>query len=156
MSNTDIRSNKVDLQSTKLLDFHQRRITNAADAVDNQDYVTLKQLKDALNGIGQIIHQVVNHVNNSTTITSTAVIDIHTLSASSTLITPSVTPAPANGMLVIILKQDATGGRLVTWSSDFLIGPPELSTLANTYSCFIFGAITAKWLYLAPPMTGRS
>lgn len=51
MTNKTLQSNKVDLLSTQLIDFNQRRITNAANAVNQQDYVTLAQLNTAIAGI---------------------------------------------------------------------------------------------------------
>ncbi len=39
-----IQNNKVDLLTTQNLDMHQRRLMNAADAVDSNDYTTLEQV----------------------------------------------------------------------------------------------------------------
>ena len=43
----------VDGLKVKLIDFHQRRITNAADAVNDQDYVTLTQLKQVATAVAK-------------------------------------------------------------------------------------------------------
>jgi hypothetical protein len=51
----NLRETKVDLLSTKNLDFHQRQIKNAAPAVEDYDYVVLKQLNDAINTINKSI-----------------------------------------------------------------------------------------------------
>jgi hypothetical protein len=48
MTNKTLQSNKVDRDSTQLVDFNGRRITNAGDAIASQDYVTLSQLNDAV------------------------------------------------------------------------------------------------------------
>jgi len=52
MGNSLIRRNaldaSVDILNTRVLDFHRRRITNAADAIDSRDYVTLQQLREIL------------------------------------------------------------------------------------------------------------
>lgn len=54
-----LRDNKVDQLTTRLYDFHQRRITNAADAVDDQDYVTYGQLKKlAGSGTSSVINNI--------------------------------------------------------------------------------------------------
>lgn len=47
MTNQLLTNNKVDRDSVQDIDFHQRRVTNAGDAVDARDYVTKQQL-DAL------------------------------------------------------------------------------------------------------------
>lgn len=44
----DTRNSKVDRLTTKLIDFHQRRIVNAAPSVDDNDYVIQSQLNDAI------------------------------------------------------------------------------------------------------------
>lgn len=42
--------NAVDILNTRVIDFHRRRITNAADAIHDRDYVTLRQLLEILSG----------------------------------------------------------------------------------------------------------
>src|SRR5580704_7947385 len=118
LSPTNIRFNKVDQLTTQLVDFHQRRITNAAPAKDNNDYVTLAQVQALIAGIQQNVNNSSTNITNSTSITATAIIDLHTLS-SNLAITPSVHPAPANGVLIVILTQNGTGGWVPTWDSNF-------------------------------------
>ena len=154
LSPTNLRFNKVDSLTTQLINFHQRRITNAADAVDPQDYVTLAQVKELLANVQQTINNThnVTNINNSTTLTATAIIDLHTLS-SNLAITPSVHPAPANGVLIVILTQDGTGGWIPTWDSNFSITPTDINTVINKRTCVIFGADSnSKWMMLSPPM----
>jgi hypothetical protein len=43
-----LTNNKVDRDSTQNVDFHSRRITNAGDAVNTQDYTTLNDLNNAI------------------------------------------------------------------------------------------------------------
>ena len=47
----DLRSQKVDMLSTKNNDLKQRRVVNAAPAVDKNDYVILDQLNQAVNEV---------------------------------------------------------------------------------------------------------
>jgi len=76
-----------------------------------------------------------------------SITDYHLLTATTTVISPSVTPAPANTILQITIQQDSTGGRLVTWTSDFLVTPPDLATLpGNSYSVLTFTPVGGKWL----------
>jgi hypothetical protein len=46
MSTPKLRDSLIDNVTTRLLDFHQRRITNAHPSVDDYDYVVRKELKD--------------------------------------------------------------------------------------------------------------
>lgn len=43
--NQELINQLVERNATRLIDFHQRRMTNAADAVNPQDYVTLAQVQ---------------------------------------------------------------------------------------------------------------
>jgi hypothetical protein len=87
-----------------------------------------------------------------------ATVDYHAITANTT-ISASVSPAPVNGLLVVILKFNATPGWTISWNAaDFLIAPTGLSSLANTYTAVMFAAEpnSAKWIMVAPPMTGRT
>lgn len=44
----NLRGSRVDTLATRLIDFHQRRITNAAPSVDDYDYVVRKELKKGI------------------------------------------------------------------------------------------------------------
>jgi len=85
-----------------------------------------------------------------------ATIDYHTLTANTT-ISASVSPAPANGLLIVFVTQNATGGWVTSWNaSDFSIAPTSLVSLANKKSIVMFAADGAgKWAMCAPPVTGR-
>lgn len=90
---------------------------------------------------------------------STTTIEEHTLTAASTTITTGVTAL--DGLLMVkVIKQDGTGGRDITWSSDFKLvqGFPIDYRQANTYSVFTFVGRTSdnKWLLCAMPITGVS
>lgn len=57
-----LRNNKIDSITTQLIDFHKRRITNAAPAINSNDYVIKQQLTDAIASI---------NVSRSTSVSST-------------------------------------------------------------------------------------
>ncbi len=85
-----------------------------------------------------------------------SITDYHLLTSTTTLITPSVTPAPPNTILQIVIQQDSSGGRLVTWSADFLTTPPDLATLpVGSYSVVTFAPVGGKWL-MSSVTTGLS
>jgi len=62
-----------------------------------------------------------------------------------------LTPAGTSYMteLVITLQQDATGGRTVTWGSDFATGMPAIDATASKYSIWTFRWINGKWRQVA-------
>jgi hypothetical protein len=75
-----------------------------------------------------------------------------TLGASTTI---SRTPGRIGEMLVVVVTQDATGGRVPTWNSGHFFGPipesgaPEAGEKsAYTFVCVDFGA-GAKWLLVS-------
>lgn len=158
MASTTWRENVLDRINTKLVDFKRRRITNAADAVDNQDYVTLAQVNALIAGLSKTSSgNVTNNVTNNTTITGNAVIDYHTLTANLTINTASVTPPPADTLLVVILLQDSTGHWTTTFGTDFQISPAAgtLGLLPNTTSVVVFASHSGKWYQVGPPLTNR-
>jgi hypothetical protein len=70
---TDIRDHKVDMLSTKNTDMKQRRVVNAANAVDNGDYVTLVQL----NSVESELQSDVTTINQSLNSLATTVLLTH-------------------------------------------------------------------------------
>jgi hypothetical protein len=152
----NLRSNKVDSLSTQSQNFHGRRITNASDAIDPQDYVTLAQLNAATANIQQNVDNSKTNINNSTIITGgAAVIDYHTVSGA-LAISASVMPAPTNGLLRVFLTM-ASGAVQPTWNaSDFSLTPGEISITVGTRTLVCFCADGAgKWAMEAPPVTNR-
>lgn len=67
---TSVRSQKVDMLSTKNNDMKQRRVINAAPAVDDNDYVILSQLNDS---VGQVQDQV-NDLDTSVSGVATSIL----------------------------------------------------------------------------------
>lgn len=150
------REGVLDRLSVRLIDFKKRRITNAADAIDGADYVTLDQLNKGLADVRPGADgNVIQNITNNTITGGAAIIDYHLLVANLTINAASVTPPAANTLLAVILKQDGTGGWTVTWGTDFQIGPSDLQVLPNSYSVVLFAAYSGKWYLAAPPMTGK-
>lgn len=151
------RNSVLDKTVTRLIDFHARRITNAADAIDDQDYVTLSQLNKGLDNIKPGADgNIIQNITNNTVTGGAAVIKFFTLTANLTLNTISgATPPLANTLLLVILKQDGTGGWTTTWGTDFQTFPGDLQVLPNTTSSILFGAYSGKWYYASIAVTGK-
>lgn len=58
-----IRLNKVDMMSTQNLDMKQRRVINASDAQDNNDYTTLEQVNNLITSVNNSISALQNYLN---------------------------------------------------------------------------------------------
>jgi len=56
-------NNKIEVLNSQNLDFHGRRIINAGDAQNQQDYVTQKQLLDVFNQLNNDIKGVQSEIN---------------------------------------------------------------------------------------------
>lgn len=78
------------------------------------------------------------------------------LSSSLTTIEPSETAV--DGMsLTVFIEQDATGGRQVTWSSDFKLATVDIDTTPSTVSVFRFtGRSDKKWWLDSMPLLGMA
>jgi hypothetical protein len=62
-------------------------------------------------------------------------------------------PVHRGGIVTVILRQDATGGRLIVWDPIFRGAPAEISPYAGTYNIYMFVAAAAGDLVLcARPM----
>ncbi len=61
----------------------------------------------------------------------------------------------ANTRLTVVIAQDATGGRAITWSADFRGAAVEIDTAPNTVSIFQFAARSdGKWWLASEPVLG--
>jgi hypothetical protein len=82
----------------------------------------------------------------------TQIID-QTLTVASTTIN-----APATGAieLVVILRQDATGGRAVVWGTGFSAAAANIDTTALTVSTFRFVLSGGKYVQVGQPTTGMT
>lgn len=83
------------------------------------------------------------------------------LTAASTTITVA-DPTDEGEQLVVFLDQDATGGRLIVWDTNFRFTTDQIDTTASTCSVFSFvgrtdPAIgTPQWFMTCTPITGAS
>jgi hypothetical protein len=76
-----------------------------------------------------------------------------------TLTAPTTIAAPTTGArdLVVILRQDATGGRTITWGANFSATSASIDTTASTISVFLF-VLSGAGLYVmvGQPTTGMT
>jgi len=76
MDQSIVRGNKVDRDSTRHNNMRQRRIINAANSVDPQDYVTRAELEALRAELKQVKQELIDYVNNlinGVTITNTVI-----------------------------------------------------------------------------------
>lgn len=83
----------------------------------------------------------------------TQIIDMTLTSAAGTTIS-----APKGGMvdLVVIIRQDATGGRTFTWGSGFSATSNNIVTTALTVSTFRFVLAGGFYVMVGQPTTGMT
>lgn len=79
------------------------------------------------------------------------VIDEELTAASTTIDAPDT---GTGGELVVILRQDATGGRAIVWGTGFVAASTAIDTTASTISTFRFTFSDGDWVMTAHPTTG--
>lgn len=152
---SDLTESKVARDSTRNIDMHKRRVINAADAVDLQDYVTLDQLN---NQITSAIDSIPISTGSGTPGppgppgSSNIYIQNESVAGAPLTITPSHT-AIDGAQLEIFIAQDGTG-YAITWDSAFIYAP-EVPTYPDTVSiCLFLGKANGKW-YCVSSLLGR-
>jgi len=76
-------------------------------------------------------------------------VEQHSLATSTTVISSPGVPGDGD-QLIKVIDQDATGGRQITWASDFAGDTPvDISTIASTRSIFHFIGYGSKWRMVA-------
>jgi hypothetical protein len=95
----ELRRSKVDLLSTKNIDMKQRRVINAADAKDNQDYITLNDMETRL------APSAYTDTTNASNIT-TGVLPSNVVPKSGSILTTQAAPTRSIG---IIYRNTNTG-----------------------------------------------
>lgn len=148
VNNFPLAINQLDGLRTKNVDMKGRRDINCGDAQDPQDYVTLAQLKALLATFTPTSVQSTFQASNVAVNTI-----IKTLGVASTTITASFTPA-IGALLVVLLTQDATGGRAITWDVMFSGASFQIDGTALTISTFLFTGNGTKWVMTGTPSTG--
>jgi hypothetical protein len=118
------------------------RIAEALDEIEDR----FKQLSDRL--------AAVSTGNSGSASEPRIVVDFTVIAGGTPLIAPSLTAAP-DKLLVVILQQDATGGRQWTWDAAFE-NPPDPALLdmrANQYLMAPFaGRNDSRWWPAGTPM----
>lgn len=132
------RDINTDNLTVRVLDFHGRRITNASDAIGNQDYVTKKQLEDRL---------------GSASSAGASIVESFTMNASPYNITLAASPTVGK-ILTVILIQDGTGSRVPVWPASCLNAPTSVYYLAGTKSVIGFVESGGFWQWDARFETG--
>lgn len=105
LTRRNLLDNQVDILNTRVLDFHRRRITNAADAIDRQDYVTLRQLLELISGLSPGGGSGTNQFQS------------YTMNAAPYSV-PDVTVVNGDSLLVYLF-QDGSGSRYPVWNGAF-------------------------------------
>lgn len=145
MPNPRFQDKRVDSLSTRDQDFHGRRVKNASDALDQQDYVTLAQLEKAIAGVAPTT------INGQSTVTNLGVPRVYSLFKLGTLAIQSdccqrsfVTTAFSATAVRLDLKQNPTGDDfIVDLYQNGIIWIASLTILDGT------GTISATALQIA-------
>ncbi len=83
------------------------------------------------------------------------------LTTATTAITPLTVPT-VGALLILVITQDATGGRQITWGPTVKWAGVDIDTTATTVSVFHFfgrtdpSSSTVKWSLLSAPLTGQT
>lgn len=137
--------------TTRNQDMHGQRVINAGDAQSAQDYVTLKQLNQVLSTLS-IGTDNGSSGTNITVTGSGANVSIQILTANTT-ITTALT-ATAGSLLILLLTQDSSGGRTITFDVMFTHYSSQIDTSANTLTSFLFVGNGTKWIQVGLMGTG--
>lgn len=136
-----LRDNKFDALTSFSIDFHQRRITNAADAIDAQDYVTLKQLKALRADLITLLSTAIP----GGSIDEMIIIAEETQITTDSFVVTTAYPPLANQLLVKILVQDGTGGHDIIPSASFNDMPTNINGMPNGKTIMAFFLYGGKW-----------
>ena len=107
---------------------------------------------DRIHGNLQSLTQAVDAINTGTTSTGTTSIITQTLTADAVITTSLVASAAA--LLIVILTQDATGGRTITFDTMFSNCSNQIATDPNTVSTFLFVGNGIQWVQVGLMGTG--
>lgn len=102
---------------------------------------------DRIHGNLQSLTQAVDAINTGTTSIIT-----QTLTADAVITTSLVASAAA--LLIVILTQDATGGRTITFDTMFSNCSNQIATDPNTVSTFLFVGNGIQWVQVGLMGTG--
>lgn len=129
--------------SGQSFDFGQQRGRNLGRASDESDAVTLGQLREAL---ARLRASVAPESSGSARITlgvTGAAIELVQVTLASPTTAITVTGASAGLVVALMLEQDGTGGRAVTWPTTWRgVQRLQPDPTANTYSVVLIGFLS--------------
>lgn len=134
-------------------------LKSTGDPSDLATAKALDALQQALSGLNNAIFSGELTTSALPTTTSSGVLEI-ALTTATTLVTGAY-PTSVGDRLVVVLTQDATGGRQITWDAMFMNATVNIDTTLSTVSFFDFvGRITPsdsvlRWYTTAPPMLSQ-
>jgi len=141
---------ELDFLSSKNLDFHGRRITNAGNSRAPSDYVTQREIRslvtEAILNLKSGEIQIIQNITTTVTgVAGTIVFLDVTLTADLTLVAPSYA---TNTTIIWRFLQDGTGGWRVTWPAEFST-KPAVGLKANKYTYSAFRVLsTGQFEYM--------
>ena len=161
MGRVGLDQERIDYLSVRNQDFHGRRIFNAADGKDGQDYVTLNQLNSFQSQIEELSAQVLQLLNTQNvvpTIASNIVTYFQNdlvLTADTAIANTTTTPVP--GMILNVrVTLNATAGWTITWGTQYVGVQTEIFNEATDFASFSFyGTADNKWQLLGLPVIRR-
>lgn len=134
-------------------DMHGHRVRHLGPPVADSDAVTLGYLRQALGRVRA--GAAVETASQSITVGVTgAAIEIVRVILSGAAVPIAVSGAAEGVVVALLLEQDATGGRTVAWPPTWTaIQAIQPGPTPETYSCFLFGFLSATDArLLAPPL----
>lgn len=101
----------------------------------------------------QAIRKAYDYLAQVSTVTSSGMqlIDVTLTTALTT-----ITPAAVGSDLVVVARQDLTGGRLIAWGIGVYGASTGIDTTANTISTFRFVRVDGVWIMVGQPTTGMT
>lgn len=161
----DVRLELVELRGVldnlrvRSQDLHGLRMTNAGDAKDPGDYITLRQINDLVaDVVPQTLPKIISAVtNNITNLIGAGNWIYYTLTLVSSITLPDSPDAMPGTFIAILIKQNGTGGYTLTWPSKYKgMGGSTATLTANTYQVALFYCIdpATSFQLLSPPISG--
>lgn len=133
--------------------------TTRADPEDVAE--AIERLQFYVDAIVDFLGPIISYLStiSTTSISGGATLQQQTLTAASTNITASIA-ATDGAFLLVMLTQDATGGRQIQWGSEFHFASANIDTTGGTVSMFLFVGATVsaltEWYLAALPLTGQA
>ncbi len=138
-------------KTTEDLSMNSHRITNLKKGISLNDAVTVGQLSDAIRKRGRDIIRNILASDGGSSGGGSLVVTVYKLTLTGSTNITHATPTADGELLMVVLTQDATGGRVITWeATDFAGDPPvEIDGTASFSSIFLFTGVDSKWVLLS-------